>query len=165
MDFGGGSLPDEKGIRSNFNETAYYASNIRTNDNGEIEMEFDLPDTITTWKLMMVSCTQELHWCYVEEEFISKKKLMLTANMPRFLRVGDISTISAKVTNQSEETICTRIVMNMLDESQVLLRIGFKDVEISPKSTIATSFDYVPEEEIEKCICRVFTEGFSSRCG
>lgn len=160
MDFGGGSIPGEKGIRSNFNETAYYASNIRLNGNGEIVIEFDLPDTLTTWKLMMLSCTQDLHWCYVEEEFISKKDLMLTANMPRFLRVGDSSVISAKITNQTNKVIPANVIMELLrTNSKEILFSESKTVEIGAGATIGTPFQFVPEEDIEQYVCRIFANG------
>ena len=162
MDFGGGDgyYPEEKGIRSNYTETAYYASNIRTNDKGEIEIEFDLPDTLTTWKLMMVSCTQELHWCFVEEEFISKKNLMLTANMPRFLRIGDSTVITAKVTNQTNEMISANVMMELLHtNSQEVMFSDSKTVEIGAGFTIGTSFQFVPEEGIEQYVCRIFADG------
>ena len=162
MDFGGGDgyYPEEKGIRSNYTETAYYASIIRTNDKGEIEIEFDLPDTLTTWKLMMVSCTQELHWCFVEEEFISKKNLMLTANMPRFLRIGDSSVITAKVTNQTNVMISANVMMELLHtNSQEVMFSESKIVEIGAGATIGTSFQFVPEEGIEQYVCRIFADG------
>ena len=158
MDFG----PSEGNsqVRSNFVETAYYASNIHANENGEIEIEFDLPDTLTTWKLMMISCTQDLHWCYVEEEFISKKNLMVAANMPRFLRTGDSSTISAKVTNLSDQTVCAQVVMEILHtNSQNVVFSESKTVTIDSDSTIATSFNFVPEEDVENYICRIFANG------
>lgn len=160
MDFGGGSLSDGITMRSNFAETAYFASNIHANKNGEIEIEFDLPDTLTTWKLMMISCTQDLHWCYVEEEFVSNKNLMVTANMPRFLRTGDSSTISAKVTNQSDKTVCAQIVMEILHAiSRDVVFSESKTVNIDSGSTVATSFNFVPEEDVENYICRIFANG------
>ena len=161
-DFGGGScyMPVEESIRSNFNETAYYASNIRANENGEIEIEFDLPDTLTTWKLMMLSCTQDLHWCYVEEEFVSKKDLMLTANMPRFLRVGDSSVISTKITNQTNEVIFANVIMELLHaNSQDVVFSESNTVEIGAGATIGTSFQFVPTEDVEQYVCRILANG------
>ena len=109
-------------LRSNFAETAYYVSNIRSNDKGEIEIEFDLPDTLTTWKLMVVAFTQDMHWCTFEKEFISRKDIMVQANMPRFTRVGDHTVVTAKVTNQSgqkmKETVC---IVGSLDEPDNIL--------------------------------------------
>lgn len=164
MDFGG--CDEEKGVRSNFSETAFYASNIRTNDNGELEIEFDLPDTLTTWKLMMISCTQDLHWCYVEKEFISKKSLMLTSNMPRFLRTGDNSTISAKVTNLSEKAVCAQVVMEILHAgARDIVFSESKTVNIDSGSTVATSFSFVPEEDVENFICRIYANGGTCRDG
>ena len=162
MDFGGGSdfLPGEEPIRSNFTEMAYYASNIRANEDGEIEMEFDLPDTLTTWKLMFVSFTQDMHWCYVEEEFISQKDLMLTANMPRFLRMGDNSVISTKITNQTNAVISANVIMELLHtNSQEVVFSESKKVEIGAGATIGTSFQFVPAEDIEQYVCRIFADG------
>jgi len=150
---------DEIKNRSNFAETAYFATSLHTNDKGEIEIEFDLPDTLTTWKLMVVAFTQDMHWCYIEREFISKKELMLTANMPRFMRVGDKSTISAKVTNQSGKDMEATVRLELLDsKSQKLLFCDSMPREISDGSTVTASFHFKPDEEVDQYVCRVFAQ-------
>ena len=152
-------LFEEVKIRSNFAETAYFATSLHTNDKGEIEIEFDLPDTLTTWKLMVVAFTQDLHRCYVEREFISKKELMLTANMPRFMRVGDKSTISAKVTNQSGKDMEATVRLELLDsKSHKLLFCDSMPREISDGSTVTASFHFTPDEEVDQYLCRVFAQ-------
>ena len=146
-------------LRSNFAETAYYVSNIRSNDKGEIEIEFDLPDTLTTWKLMVVAFTQDMHWCTFEKEFISRKDIMVQANMPRFTRVGDHTVVTAKVTNQSGQNMKETVCIELLDEkSREKLISNSKSIEIETDSTKAVSFHFKPDEEVEQYVCRVFAK-------
>ena len=159
------SIPSEDGlseevkIRSNFAETAYFATSLHTNDKGEIEIEFDLPDTLTTWKLMVVAFTQDLHWCNLDKEFISRKDMMVQANMPRFARVGDKTTISAKVINLTGQEMKGVASMEMLDaKSREVLFADSKPVDIGSGSTMAVSFHFTPDEEIDQYICRVFAQ-------
>ena len=146
-------------IRSNFTETAYFASNLRSKENGEIEVEFDLPDTLTTWKLMIVTFTKDMHWCSLEEEFISRKDMMVTANMPRFMRVGDKAVISAKVTNQSGQKMKAIASMELLDtKSRVILFSDSRPMDIGTGFTMPLSFHFVPDGEVDQYICRVFVQ-------
>jgi len=88
-------------IRKNFNETAFFYPQLRTNTKGEISFDFTIPESLTRWKFRAFAHNKELQAGYIEQEIVTQKKLMISANMPRFLREGDTLSISARGVNLS----------------------------------------------------------------
>lgn len=100
----GKDLQDVK-ARSNFNETAFFYPQLTTNENGEIIINFTIPESLTKWKFMGLAHTKDLKSGMLTEEIITQKKLMVYPNAPRFFREGDHMTFSTKIVNLSDKTI------------------------------------------------------------
>jgi uncharacterized protein YfaS (alpha-2-macroglobulin family) len=47
-------------IRKNFNETAFFFPSLFTDENGNIEFSFTIPEALTEWKLMTLAHSKEL---------------------------------------------------------------------------------------------------------
>ena len=96
------SSPDNASqLRQNFNERAFFYPQLKTNEEGETLISFIVPESNTTWKFMGLAHTEDLRYGQVMKEAISQKKLMVTPNIPRFLREGDEVSISANISNLS----------------------------------------------------------------
>ena len=92
-------------IRRNFNETAFFYPQLRTNDKGEVQIAFTVPENNTRWKFRVLAHDKNLNSAQTEAIAVSRKELMVTPNMPRFFRQGDVTTISTKISNLSDSTI------------------------------------------------------------
>lgn len=88
-------------IRSNFNETAFFYPQLLTNEKGEINIEFTIPQSLTRYKMMGFAHTKDLRSAYISNELITQKQLAISANVPRFFREGDTILFSAKLNNLS----------------------------------------------------------------
>jgi hypothetical protein len=86
--------------RKNFNETAFFYPHLKTNKKGELDIDFTLPESLTTWKLKLFALHKTGEATVLEKDIVSSKKLMIIPQMPRFLRVGDTTNISIRVINQ-----------------------------------------------------------------
>ena len=86
-------------IRKNFNETAFFLPQLRTDKNGQVSFSFTMPEALTKWKLQLLAHTKSLKSATKTLETVTQKELMIVPNAPRFLREGDKITLSAKVTN------------------------------------------------------------------
>src|SRR5688572_10322262 len=84
-------------IRKNFNETAFFFPDLRTNENGDIEFSFTMPEALTRWKFQALAHTKNLAFGYSSKEIVTQKQLMVQPNPPRFLREGDKMEFSAKI--------------------------------------------------------------------
>jgi hypothetical protein len=111
-------------IRKNFNETAFFYPELRTDKDGNIEFSFTMPEALTQWKLMMLAHTKDLASAYAEKTIVTQKDLMVQPNAPRFLREGDKMEFSAKIVNMSgkelkgnaELQLLNATTMNPVDE-------------------------------------------------
>lgn len=91
--------------RSNFNETAFFYPQLKSNYNGSVGFSFSMPDALTKWKFMALVHNKELKSGYYTKEFITQKELMINTFAPRFFREGDELYFTAKVTNLSSHDI------------------------------------------------------------
>ncbi|MDR0540725.1 MAG: hypothetical protein LBH19_00775, partial [Dysgonamonadaceae bacterium] len=92
-------------IRQNFQETAFFYPQLRTNEAGETLISFTVPESNTAWKFMGLAHTKDLKFGQIVQEAISQKKMMVTPNIPRFLRAGDRATILSNISNLTDKTL------------------------------------------------------------
>ncbi len=102
-------------VRSDFRETIFFYPTRTTNDSGKVQFEFNMPDALTSWKLRALAHTRELSTGSTAYTFVSQKKLMLEANLPRFFRKGDEISIQTSLRNISEDQESGRIWMEFTD--------------------------------------------------
>jgi uncharacterized protein YfaS (alpha-2-macroglobulin family) len=91
--------------RSNFNETAFFFPQLQTNEKGEIEIKFTVPESLTKWKIMGFAHTKDLKYGQFQKELITQKELMLQPNAPRFFRENDKLTFITKISNVSDKDL------------------------------------------------------------
>jgi hypothetical protein len=91
--------------RKNFNETAFFFPDLKTDSSGAIEFSFTMPEALTKWKFQALAHTKDLAFGYTQKEIITQKELMVQPNAPRFLREGDKLVFNAKVVNLSEKEL------------------------------------------------------------
>jgi len=91
--------------RKNFNETAFFYPQLHTDDSGRVLIDFTVPESLTRWKFRGFAHNKDLQSGYIEQEVITQKKMMISANMPRFLREGDTLVVSARVVNLSNQRL------------------------------------------------------------
>lgn len=102
-------------IRKNFNETAFFFPELKTDVNGNISFSATLPEALTQWKLMTLAHTKDLASGYAAQTIITQKPLMVQPNAPRFLREGDKMEFSAKVVNMTDKEVTGTAVLELLD--------------------------------------------------
>ena len=104
-------------IRKNFNETAFFFPELRTDKDGNIEFSFTMPEALTQWKLMTLAHTKDLASGYAEKTIITQKDLMVQPNAPRFLREGDKMEFSAKIVNLGDKEVSGQAELQLLNAS------------------------------------------------
>ncbi|MCB9034486.1 MAG: alpha-2-macroglobulin [Chitinophagales bacterium] len=92
-------------IRTNLNETAFFFPQLKTNEAGDVVFSFTMPEALTKWKFLGLAHTEDLKYISFENSTITQKDLMVVPNGPRFMRQGDMLTLTAKVTNLSDTVL------------------------------------------------------------
>lgn len=93
---GGGAL----GVRSNFRTTAYFDPNVVTDATGKAHVEFALPDTLTTYRVMAVAVSEDDRYGVGNAAITVNQPLMIRPALPRMLRAGDRFEAAAIVTSR-----------------------------------------------------------------
>ncbi len=101
--------------RSNFAETAFFFPQLHTNENGEIIIEFTMPESLTEWKFMGLAHTKDLKTGTITKELKTQKTLMVNSFAPRFFREGDKIVFSSKVSNLSEGDLDGEAILELID--------------------------------------------------
>jgi hypothetical protein len=150
-------------IRQNFNETAFFYPQLRTNEKGETLISFTVPESNTTWRFRALAHDRNSRLGILEQFVITQKELIVTPNMPRFVRQGDKTCISTKISNLSDSTITGDVRIEFFDpatDKPVNLNIPDRkqtfSVEKDASASAAWTFD-VPEG-IELIGCRIIAQ-------
>lgn len=107
--------PPKVQTRKNFNETAFFFPDLKTDAAGNVEFSFTMPEALTQWKLMTLAHTKDAASAYSEKTVITQKPLMVQPNAPRFMREGDNMEFSAKIVNLSDSEVTGIATLELLD--------------------------------------------------
>ena len=136
------SLPAVK-MRENFNETAFFMPQLRTNKDGQVVVSFTLPESLTRWNLLGVAHTSDMMYTNLYEQIEARKDLMAQLYLPRFLRPGDEAMLTATVRNVSEQKQKGRGVLQILDaKSEKVLKSWKTNIVLESKKDTVLHFPY-----------------------
>src|SRR5262249_968195 len=101
--------------RKNLNETAFFFPHLVSDAEGQVKLEFTMPEALTTWKFMGFAHDRALRSGYLEDKVVTAKDLMVQPNPPRFLREGDVLEFTVKVSNQSDAAQAGTVRLTLAD--------------------------------------------------
>ncbi|MBP5621683.1 MAG: hypothetical protein J6X44_06685 [Thermoguttaceae bacterium] len=117
----------EATVRKNLADVAYWAADLKPDDDGVIEIEVDMPENLTTWKIAAWSVGAGLRVGSGESEIVTSKDVIIRMQKPRFL-------------TQKDEVVFSANVHNYLD-SEKKVRVSLEFPTDDPeKSTAALTF-------------------------
>ncbi|WP_353717428.1 alpha-2-macroglobulin family protein [Dyadobacter sp. 676] len=135
---GNDQLVPPPATRKNFNETAFFFPDLKTDSEGNITFSFTMPEALTRWKFQALAHTQELALGYSSKEIVTQKDLMVQPNAPRFLREGDRVSFPVKVANLSSGAVNAEVSFSLFDpETDESLDELFRNDKPSSQLSIA----------------------------
>ena len=153
-------------IRQNFNETAFFYPQLRTNEKGEVSISFKVPDSNTTWKFRALAYDRKLQTGSLEQLVVSKKELMITPNMPRFVRVGDKTSISTKISNLTDHDMSGDVKIEFFDPAtDKLIDLNIPNQEQSfyteSESSSQATWTFTVPANMDMIGCRIIAKNSS----
>ncbi|MEG1546214.1 MAG: alpha-2-macroglobulin family protein, partial [Bacteroides sp.] len=146
-------------IRKNFEETAFFYPQLRTNEQGQIAFSFTMPQSLTSWQFYGLATTKEMMSGKLEAIATTSKEFMLVPNMPRFVRVGDKSTIAASIINLSKEQVNGEASMELFNpETEEVIYTQSQKFAVKADSTIAVNFAFTANESSSLLACRIIAK-------
>ena len=137
-----GQFLDKVQIRENLNETAFFYPALESDNQGNVAINFTLPESVTTWKFMGLAHDKEMRNGCLVDEAVAQKTVMVQPNIPRFLREGDKATIVVKLFNTSDKKVSGNARMQILDaETQKVVWQKTQGYRIDAEGSATVSFD------------------------
>lgn len=129
-------------IREKLNETAFFYPALESDNQGNVAINFTLPESVTTWKFMGLAHDKEMRNGLLVDEAVAQKTVMVQPNMPRFLREGDKATIVVKLFNTSDKKVSGNARMQILDpETNKVVWQKTQNYSIDAEGSATISFD------------------------
>lgn len=135
--------------RSEFADTAFFKPHIvTTSKDGRSQFKFVTPDQLTSWRVKLFAFTKDVKEGTLTEEVVTKKELMVRADLPRFFREKDKGTITAIVHNESDNVLKGELFVDIKENDKIVnqqlkLDDNKKSFEIKPHSL--SSFNWMIE--------------------
>lgn len=153
-------------LRKNFAETAFFYPQLHPDENGQVAINFTIPESLTKWRFKALVHTKDMQMGYIEQDVLTQKQLSITARMPRFLRAGDTITVSALVANLTQNKLTGNVKLRLFDGltmKQVSLLTNPADsiqtIGVSPVANTPVSFRLVIPAGSNALTYRLTVEG------
>ena len=147
-------------IRENLNETAFFYPALYADKDGNVDIEFTLPESVTTWNFRGFAHDKEMNFGMIESEAVASKKVMVVPNVPRFVREGDKATMAARVANATDKPVAALVRMQLLDpETERVVCEKKQNVTIDANATANVDFSFDAQGDTPLLVCRITAEG------
>lgn len=149
-------------LRTNFNETAFFYPQLRTDEKGSVKISFTAPESLTKWHLKMLAHTQDLYFGQNEAFAVTQKELMVQMNLPRFVRRSDKLTLVANVVNLSDVALSPEVKLEVInpENNQIipLKSLDKKSISLNPKETKAVEWELSELKDLDLVIVKVVAQ-------
>lgn len=147
-------------------KTVFWKPLLTTDENGNANIEFDVPNTSTTWMFQAIGYNKDINTATLLKEVISNKPIMVSSNMPRFLRQNDKASLMANIQNATDSTQDISAIIEIFNPfSNQIYAADKANLTLKGKGTQAVSIDYTVPEAINaigfriKATNGVFSDG------
>ncbi len=146
-------------IRTNFNETAFFYPQLRTDAQGNVKFTFTAPESLTRWNVKMLAHTPDLFFGQNDTTVVTQKDLMVQMNLPRFVRRSDKLVLSANVINLTDKDLKANVTFELIDpatEKPIKLKENkAKTVTLAANETEAVEWELTEFSPYELVTCKV----------
>lgn len=90
--------------RNIFKNTAFYDANIITDENGKAQINFELPDNITNFRIIALTQSKDNYFGNSQEFISVRKNILIEEKMPLISRTKDEIIVGANIFNLTEKS-------------------------------------------------------------
>src|SRR5574344_233850 len=105
--------------RRNLSSLAFFRPNLQTDSTGNVSFSFTVPERLSSWSIHGLAWTHDLKIGSLIAQAITQKEVMVTPNVPRFLRHGDTIDFASKVSNLTDSVQHVTIHLEMFNGQQM----------------------------------------------
>ncbi len=126
--------------REKFLETALWLPKVRTDASGKAKVRFELPDNLTTWKVIAVAAAGE-RFGSGDARFKANKPLLVQPSFPRFVRPDDEFHAGVMVHNRTKAEMSVK-VRARVEKGVELIGDAVQQVTVQPDRPVEVLFEY-----------------------
>lgn len=148
-------------VRSNLNTAAFFMPTLRSDNDGEISISFTMPEALTRWNIQGLAWTQDLKVGRLQKQVVTQKEIMVTPNVPRFMRQGDKMDFMVKVSNMSNtaQQLLVTLEMTNAENEKVLKELPSKEVMVEANASNVVSFTIDVPMDVNVATYKVIAKG------
>ncbi len=124
--------------------SAMWQPTLTSDRTGCLDIDFLVPDALTTWQLTATAWDKKMNTASLTRTLTASKPVMVSANMPRFLRAGDRARVLATAMNGTDSILSVSVITEAfaLDNDSVISS-ATKEMTLAPgaKDLIATDIN------------------------
>ncbi|MFN8411817.1 MAG: Ig-like domain-containing protein [Anaerolineales bacterium] len=148
MGGGGGDNLGVITVRQNFKDTAIFKAQITTDQNGEAQVTFKLPENLTTWHADVRAVTKDSRVGEASVEIASNKPLYVQLQTPRFFVSEDKVQIGAALHNNTESSMMVNVT---LDATGVVINSDIlQSVKVEPGQQQYVTWDILVNKDSKR---------------
>lgn len=146
-------------LRTNLAETAFFYPQLRTNEQGEVTFSFVMPESLTRWNFRGYSHTKGMLVGTLNGEATTSKEFMLTPNLPRFIRVGDKTSVAAAISNMTGKAQAGTVTLTLFDPmTEKVVSTQKQKFAVEAGKTIGVNFLFTVGDQQAVLGCRMIAD-------
>jgi hypothetical protein len=111
-------------LRHVFDETAYWAPSLETGANGRANLDFHLPDSLTTWRMHALASTIDGRVGTLERTFRTFQPFFIDLDTPQVLTQGDEITLPVNLRNYTAQSLTLPVTVKPADWFEALTPVA-----------------------------------------
>jgi alpha-2-macroglobulin len=120
----------EPTIRSDFADTALWNASLDTNSDGLAQVELDMPQNLTTWKIRVWALGHGTRVGEDDADVVTRKNIIVRMQAPRFFVETDEAVLSANVHNYLADAKQVKVRLEQDDKTLELPSDAEQSIEI-----------------------------------
>ena len=142
----GASAQEAPRLRQYFPETMLWLPDAETDQNGELDLEFDVADSITTWRMTALASSQDGRLGSVSAPLRVFQDFFIDLDLPLALTVGDEISVPVGIFNYLSESQTVRLELEqaewftLMDDPEKEITIASNDISVVYFSIKAEDF-------------------------
>lgn len=154
-------------VRESETKVALWEPMLNVNNDGTAEVSFTVPLDNTTWRVQALAFTNEMLVSnLLSQTIIAQRPVMAKPSLPRFLRIGDSTTLMSNIQNATDKEITADVLLELFNpRSGVTFMQKALKVTIPASGTTAVGIQCEVPDSLEFIGYRVKASAFGSGDG
>lgn len=147
-------------VRTNLQETAFFRTAVRTDKQGMMRLDFEMPQALTRWHLQGLVYTREMNSVRIDTLVVTRQMLMAQLFVPPYLHQYDCARIPVTLTNLANQEDRGKVTLEITDaETNDVVFRQEQTFRIDGNASEKKVFTFKPKQDNRKLLCRVLAEG------